>query len=192
MADVVNGSKLNLPPALVAVTDTDGNPAAAMATVLVGANGRILHEEPDVVAVTLVADTSIYADNDVLAIPQEITGFFRDAGGKVSLDSIVLLDEADQAVDVELIFMDANGTLGTINEPVTMSDADARKVLGSVLIVAADYTDLVNGQVATKRLDTPLWLEGVTTSLWLGAIVRSGTPTYAAASLKLKLGIRRF
>lgn len=59
-----------------------------------------------VTSVTLVTDTSAYADNDVLVVPQEVTGV-------------------------------------------------------------------------------------ATTSLWIAAICRSGTPTYAAASLKLKLAWER-
>jgi hypothetical protein len=36
-------------------------------------------------------------------------------GGVTILRSIRLLDEADQAQDIDIIFMNATGTLGTIN-----------------------------------------------------------------------------
>lgn len=155
------------------------------------ANLMVANAGGNVVDVTLVADTSAYADNDVLAVPQEVTGVFRRLGGRVILESVVLLDEADQGTEVELVFMNATGTLGTINEAVSISDADARKVLGTVLIAAADYSDLINSQVATKR-SLGLMLEAAadSSSLFIAAIVRSGTPTYAASSLKLKLGFR--
>lgn len=141
-----------------------------------------------VIDVTLVADTSAYADNDVLAIPQVIPGVFSPPGGVKVLRSVVLLDEADQAQDIDLLFLDANATLGTINAAVSISDADARKVIGKVSIVAADYCDLVNSQVAVKEgLYLPMRAAANSGDLWIAAIVRSGTPTYAAASLKLKL-----
>jgi hypothetical protein len=141
----------------------------------------------DVIDVTLVTDTNIYADNDVLAIPQAVVGVFRHPGDVRRLVSVVLLDEADQAQDVELVFFNADATLGTINGAVSISDADARKVIGSVLIQTTDYSDLINSQVATKQgLD--LVMKSATSECWVGAIVRSGTPTYGAASMKLKLG----
>lgn len=142
----------------------------------------------DVVDVTLVTDTLIYADNDVLAIPQEVTGVFRELKDVRRLLSVTLLDEADQGVDIDLIFFNADATLGTINEAVSISDADARKILGKVSIVAADYTDLVNSQLAVRTGDVFLKAAGTSASLWIGAIVRSGTPTYGASSIKLKLG----
>lgn len=144
----------------------------------------------DVIDVTLVTDTNAYADNDVLVIPQKVVGFFTSPGGTRRLKSIVLLDEADQAQDIDLLFFNADATLGTINAAVSMSDADARKVIGAVSLVAADYVDLVNGQVAVKQgLDWILKAADDEADLWIGAVCRSGTPTYAASSLKLKLGV---
>lgn len=133
-----------------------------------------------VVDVTLVTDTNAYADNDVLAVPQAVAGNYRGI-----LESVVLLDDADQAQDVELVFFNASASLGTINGAVSISDADAAKVVGTVLLLTTDYSDLVNSQVATKR-DVGLIINAA--SLYVGAICRSGTPTYAASSLKLKLG----
>lgn len=132
--------------------------------------------------VTLVTDTNAYADNDVMVIPQAVEGYFVG-----ELATVVVLDEADQAQDIDLVFFNASAALGTINGAVNITDADARKVIGTVSIVAADYCDLVNNQIATKRgIGLPL----MTQSLYIGAICRSGTPTYAADSLKLKLFVK--
>jgi hypothetical protein len=143
----------------------------------------------DVVDVTLVTDTSAYADNDVLVVPQKVPGAFRFPGDVRRLYSVNLHDQADQAQDIDLIFMDSDGALGTINAAVTMSDADAQKVLGKVSILQADYTDLINGQIATKSaIDLIMKTAAGSADLWIGAVLRSGTPTYAADSLRLKLG----
>lgn len=148
-----------------------------------------LNGDADVVDVTLVADTSVYADNDVLAIPLKVAGVFRSVGDVRRLVSVVLLDEADQAQDIDLLFLNADATLGTINGAVNISDADARKVIGAVSILIADYVDLINSQVAIKRgLDLVLKPAADSTDLWIAAVVRSGTPTYTASGLKLKLG----
>lgn len=135
--------------------------------------------------VTLVADTNQYADNDVLAIPQaiDVDGFMG------TLESVVLLDEADQAQDIDLVFFDGSASLGTINSAVSISDTDARKIIGVVSIATTDYSDLVNSQIATKR---GLGLVMKTATPYVGAIVRSGTPTYTASALKLKLGLVRY
>lgn len=152
------------------------------------ANLLVANGGANVIDVTLVADTSIYADNDVLAVPQEITGVFNRLGGRARLESIVLLDGDDQGTEIDLIFMNANGTLGTINAAVSISDADAAKIVGHVSIVAADFTDLINSQLATKRgLGLVMEAAAASSSLWIAAVVRSGTPTYTASGLKLKL-----
>lgn len=139
-----------------------------------------------VIDVTPVLDTSAYADNDVLFVPVAIPAYRADGanGPARKLVSVVILDEADQAQDIDLIFFDGNVTLGTINGAVNISDADARKILGSVSVVIADYCDTINSQVATKR-DVNLIMQN---PAYIGGVLRSGTPTYAASSLKIKLG----
>lgn len=144
-----------------------------------------------VIDVTLVLDTNAYADNDVLAVVQEITGVFDYAGGVRTLQSIVLLDEDDQAQDIDLVFFNATATLGTINAAVSISDADARKLIGKVSILIADYVDLINSQAAVKTgIGMVMKAAAASTSLWVGAVLRSGTPTYTAAGIKLKLGFK--
>jgi len=144
----------------------------------------------DVIDVTLVADTSIYANNDVLAVPLAVPGFLRASDDVRKITSIVVLDEAANGTAIDLVFLNADATLGTINGVVSITDADARKILGIVQVAAADYSDLIGSKLATKR-DVNLIVKAASpgTTLWIGAIVRSGTPTYAASSLKLKIGV---
>ena len=139
-----------------------------------------------VVDITPVLDTSQYADNDVLFVPIAIPAYRADGGNGPArkLVSVVILDEADQAQDIDLIFTDGNVTLGTINGAVNISDADARKILGHVPVLIADYCDTINSQVATKR-DINLIMQN---PAYISGVLRSGTPTYAASSLKIKLG----
>lgn len=139
--------------------------------------------------VTLVADTNIYADNDVLAVPQAIAGVFSPVNVPRKLDTVLVLDEDDQGTAIDLIFFNASATLGTINDVAAISDADARKIVGHVSIAAADFHDLVNSQYAMKT-GLGLIMKGADESsdLYIGAMVRSGTPTYSAGGLKLKLG----
>ena len=136
--------------------------------------------------VTLVLDTNAYADGDVLVVPQEIDGVFAD--GPRKLVSVTVLDEIDVGQAIDLVFMDADGTVGTINAAVTISDADARKILGIVAVAAADYKDMINSKVATKTgIDLVLAPASAAYSLWIAAVAR-GAGTWAAAGIRLKLG----
>ena len=143
----------------------------------------------NVIDVTLVADTNAYADGDVLAIPQEIVNSVAEAGTARQLTSIVVIDSDDQGTAIDLIFFDASASLGTINTAIDISDADAAKIVGIVAIAAGDFKDLINNKVAVKTgIDLVMKAASTSASLWVGAVVRSGTPTYSAGGIKLKLG----
>jgi hypothetical protein len=139
-----------------------------------------------VIDITPVLDTSAYADNDVLFVPIALPTYraANQTGPARKLVSVVILDEADQAQDIDLIFLNGDATLGTFNGAVNISDADARKILGTVSVLIADYCDTINSQVATKR-DINLIMQNPT---YIAGVLRSGTPTYTASSLKIKLG----
>jgi len=136
--------------------------------------------------VTLVLDTNAYADGDVLAVPQEIDGVF--ANGPRKLISVTVLDEDDVGQAFDLVFMDADGTVGTINAAVTISDADARKILGIVAVAAADFKDMINNKVATKTgIELAMAPASGQYSLWVAAVAR-GAGTWTAAGIRVKLG----
>ena len=142
-----------------------------------------------VVEFTPALSTSIYADNDVLFVPIAVPGFqeaYSAMNKARKLVSVVILDEADQAQDIDLVFTAGNVTLGTINSAVSISDADARNILGVVSVLIANYSDMIGSQVATKT-GIDLIMQPNTT-LYVGGVLRSGTPTYAASSLRIKLG----
>jgi len=138
---------------------------------------------------TPVLETSILADNDVFFVATEIPCFFPE-NGKATLISVVVLDGDDQNTDFDLYFFDGSVTLGTLNAAVSISDADAAKCLGSVRMEAAtDSDDLINSRLFVKRgIGLQLQAADGTRSLWVGGVVRSGTPTYTASGMKIKLG----
>lgn len=157
--------------------------------------GRLAVKEKDIdlVDVTLVCDTSQYAANDVLVIPQIVTSCLLENGGRAILDSVVLLDGDDQGVAMDLVFSQVITTLGTINGAVSISDANAAYILGTLNIATGDYVDLIGSQIATK-LNVGMILEGASGAddIYIGAITRAGTPTYTAAGLKVRLGLIRY
>lgn len=139
-----------------------------------------------VIDVAPVTDTSAYANNDVAFVPILVPGYGLRSGMPRKLQTVVILDQAAQGVALDLVFTQGSVTLGTINAAVSISDADAAKIVGIVSVVAADYSALVNSSLATKR-GVELVMQP-NTDLYVSGIVRSGTPTYAAGSLKIKLG----
>lgn len=144
----------------------------------------------DIITVTLSLDTSIYADGDVLAATQEIANAARAPSGRAILQSIHVLDEDDQGVAFDVIFLGADVAIGTENAAPSITDADARQILGMVRVGAGDYIDLGGCRIATLTgLGLPLEPAAGATSLYLGAITRGGTPTYTAAGVSLRLGI---
>lgn len=136
---------------------------------------------------TPVLDTNIYADNDVMFVAIEVPQVF-DKGAARVLQSVVILDGDDQAVDFDLVFSNATPTLGTINSAVSISDADATKIIGYVRLSAStDANDTINSHIYCKT-GLGLVLKGSTASLWVAGVIRSGTPTYTASGMKIKLG----
>ena len=143
----------------------------------------------DVINVTLSLDTSAYASADVLADTQEVAYFFNNiVSGKARIESILILDEDHQAQSLDLVFLDANVSLGTENSAVSITDAHARNIVGLVKFLTTDYTDLVASQIAVKTGIDLIIKNNSNASLWIAAICRSGTPTYTASGLKLKIG----
>ena len=153
----------------------------------------VKEKDIDIVDVTLVLSTVQYAANDVLAIPQVLTACLLENGGKAILDSVVLLDKDDQGVAMDLVFSKVITTLGTINGAVSIADADAAHILGTLNIATGDYVDLIGSQIATK-LNVGMMLEGAdgVDDIYIGAITRGGTPTHTAAGITVKLGLIRY
>lgn len=144
----------------------------------------------DVVDVTLSLDTNAYVSGDVLAATQEVASAVRANGGKALLTSLTVLDKDDQAGAFEVVFLRSNVPLGTENDAVGISDANAAEVLGIVAVAAANYFDLGGCQVAQPAITAPIVLEAAaaSTSIFIGAVSRD-TKTYTAAGLVLKLGL---
>lgn len=144
----------------------------------------------DVIDVTLTLDTLIYAALDVLSDTATLTDAVRVNGGKATLVSLTVIDEDDQAGVIDFYFFKATQSLGTKNAAPDIADAAARDILGIVSVAAADYKDLGGVKIASIK-NINLKLEAATGSrnLFLGSINLSGTPTYTAAGVRVKLGI---
>lgn len=155
-------------------------------------SGFINIQSNDIVrSVTFSTDTSAYASGDLVADVQEITFVGMRKGQPVRLRSIVLLDKADQKLDLNFVFLKSNTSLGTENAAPSITDDDAENIVAIVPVAVADYVDIGGAGVATKACDVILDLAAGQSSLWVGIINGTGAPTYAAASLVAQFGFSR-
>ena len=144
--------------------------------------------EEEVYDLTLTLDTSAYASGDVLSATAELANFFPTATAKRIITSVRVLDEDDQAGDFDIIFLDANKSLGTANAAASITDADARSIIGLVAVASSDYKDLGGNQVAVISNIGQIVKANGSTSVWIGTVARAAK-TYTAAGIRLKIGV---
>lgn len=165
--------------------------------VLKKANGDVV--DPDapaiidsgvkLVPVTLSTDTNPYAAGDLLADAQIVAACVRANDSAGMLASIVLIDEADQGAAMTIYFASANASFGTENSAPGITDANARNILGFIDIATGDYKDLGGVKVAFKQnCNIPVSPAAGTDDIYVAVVNGAGTPTFAADSLKLRLG----
>ena len=145
----------------------------------------------DLIDVTLTTDAEAHADNDVIAQSIEIPNAVAVKGGSAIIQSIMLLDEDNEAPAVDLIFQTDNTALASDEgEAINISDANARDILGFVNV--SNYTDLIGCKVAVKsNIGLVVKAASDTKSIYVHAVNRSGgtyTPA-ATTDLKMRIGI---
>ena len=146
---------------------------------------------PDkVITITPTLDTNAYADGDVLFTTEAIANAVRNSGESCILQSIHVLDKGDQGIDFELVFLDEDVDLGTINAAIDISEANAAKIIGHYAF-SNDYIDLINTQIrCDEGIGLVLKAGAATTSLYVGGISK-GAGTYADGDLVIQLGLLR-
>lgn len=138
---------------------------------------------------TPTLDTSAYASGDTLFDATELASVGRTSGGNVVLQSVTVMDKADQKIALTLYFFDRSVTFGTANAAPSISDADTFFYMGHIDIAAGDYDDLGGAAVAVVR-GLGLQMKPNTTSLYVAATT-GGAPTYGASDLKFGFGFLR-
>jgi hypothetical protein len=156
--------------------------------------GAVIVHCPDiVVSVTPTVDTSAYGAGDLLFDSAEIANAVRANGGTAILQSITMLDKADQGVAMTLVLLNANTDMGAANSAPDPDDTEAGTIIGHVAVAATDYLDVGASKIACIRnIGLLLQAGGATTSLYIAGINGAGTPTYGAAGdLVLQIGLIR-
>jgi len=170
-------------------TSNDGTPpnvTLAASEELIGLVGA----PDDSVTITCTLPTGALTANDVMFDTQEIAGAARTSGGSVILQTVRVLDKDDQGAEFDLIFLDADTSIGTEDSEVSISDSDAEDIVGILNVAESEYADLISSQVATVRNVGMEMKTSGSTSLYVAGVTR-GTPTYTASGVQITFAFLR-
>jgi hypothetical protein len=146
----------------------------------------------DVVDVTLSLDTSQYASGDLIADTQVVRNALNHGQKSGVLHSITVIDKDDQGAAFYVYVLNANVTFGTENNAPSISDADAANIMGYVSVGTGDYQDLGGAKVAyVGSLGIPIKAIDDSRDIAISVVNGTGTPTYSASGVILRLGILR-
>ena len=156
---------------------------------------RLGKMDVDLIDVTLTTVAAAIADNEVISQSIEIENAVAVSGGTAIIQSIMLLDEDDEAPTVELLFSQVSTAITdaaseVIGNSVSDLDSTFRSFLGAVTV--SSWSDVVDAQIGTKsNIGLVAKAASGSTSIYVHCINRSGgnyTPA-AVTDLKLRLGI---
>ena len=164
-------------------------------------DGVIRSTNRKIIRVTPTLSTDAYAADDVLFTWIEIPNAVIEKGGCSQLIHMFLVDRADQGdIDINFFFTEKNTALGTINATANISAANLKTIgfCGYAKLDGGNATTSDNIDNATihkvmtsggpNEALSPLTLlqaENDSTSVYVHAVVKTGTPTFAADSLDL-------
>lgn len=167
--------------------DNDGVLLAKLTELLSGGatGGLKVGGSTKTVDVTFSLDAGgAYAAGDVLADSQVIAACMRVENGTGVLSGFVLSDEDAQGIELDVVLLSANVALGAENAAVSITDADARNILGIVNVPADAWVDLGAAKVATLlNVNVPVKAVTGTEDLYVALITR-GAPTHTASGIR--------
>lgn len=102
--------------------------------------------------VPAVSATPDYSAGDAVGGKQTLAGAARESGGKVVLQSLVIIDKANQKKALTVLFFDSDPSVATITDNAAFAfSTDISKCVGKLDIVAGDYTTIDSIGVASLR-----------------------------------------
>ena len=141
-----------------------------------------------VLSLTPTLDTTTYADNETLFSTSLLAAATRTSGGRAYVQNLIVLDEDDQGVGLDVLFLSTSTTIGATNSAVAITDTNARNIIGRVSITTSDYYDLGGSKVAVVPVGGLMLQASGTTAIWAAGVSR-GAGTYTASGLKLQIGL---
>lgn len=151
-------------------------------------NVKVNNFQPLKLTKQLTTDTSAYASGDVLVDSVEIpilAGYTSAPKNlRVRLDQISFIDKDCNNGAFDVVILDSNVSLGTVNAAVSITDANALNVVKVLNVSASNYNTLksADNSVANIDLAAPIYITTNTGSFYIGLISRD-TKTYTASAL---------
>lgn len=133
------------------------------------------------VEATPTISTSAYAAGDLVGDKITLSGAARVTGATGIIQSIVIVDDADQGAEIDVVFFDTDpsNTTFTDNSAFDAADDDLENCIGVVTVAASDYASFNDNAVGTAA-NVGLAFEVSGSNAIYAALVTRGTPTYAA------------
>jgi hypothetical protein len=149
------------------------------------------------ITVTPTISTTAYAANDVVGGKLTLANAVRVAGGTSILQSVRVMDRANQKAALQIVFFDADPTNATLTNDTQVdlsagSHGDFPKIAELVVVAAADYVTIDNSGTdyaiaALPALARPI--KAATGTTLYAVVITTGTPTYGnAAALSFRFG----
>lgn len=164
-----------------------GSVTIGAGSALIGSAG-ILPVIRDPIQVTPTMDTSAYTAGDVWIPTTAISNIVRATDEPGIIDGIMIYDQDDQAAaDGVLYILQANVSLGTVNNAPSISDANSLNIIAVIPIASADWKDL--GGVKVNNLNPAyfpkMFIPASGTRDLYFAATTAGTPTQTASGVKV-------
>lgn len=145
---------------------------------------------------TVIKDTAVvstspaYTAGDAVGAKRTLANAVRVSGGTGILDSVTLLDRANQKAAMELILFDSDPASATITDNAAfVYSTDDLKVLARITIGPSDYVTL-NGKAIAQLKGLSVALKIASGTSLFAALVTTGTPTFVATTdVQLSVGI---
>lgn len=133
-------------------------------------------------AVTQTTNASAYEAGDAVGGKITITNAMRTSGGTGILQSIDIIDKANQKAALEIIIFNSDPSAATITDDSAFAySTDISKQIARISVAASDYVTINSiATVSLGGLGKVLKASG-STNLY-AAIVTTGTPTYTSTS----------
>jgi len=143
-----------------------------------------------IVETVLTLDTNAYAQNDLLADTQILTGPCLNDNPAV-LYSMQVLDEDDQGRAIDILILRSSQSLGAENDPFAPAVAAAREIVAEIPILAAEWVDYTNSRQVWKRVDDDgmgeLLQPTTGDDLYIAAVMRDAVGgTYTASGIRVR------
>jgi len=175
-------------PAVSSGTDGD------YSTVNVDATGKLWVATPTaVVSVTpTISASPDYSAGDAIGGKQTLTAAVLVSGGVCVLDSLIVVDKANQSPQFDVLIFDADPSASTITDnSAFVFSTDISKLIARIPVVTADWQSIDSTALASKgNLGITLQASG-STSLFAAIVARGAYNANSTGDLILKYGLHK-